>query len=79
AQLHFNHRSFCSFRISQKEKLSSNNYTWSPLMTAIVIQDNSTHVKSLAQREAQYAKSRKRILGSASPEEWPQEKLNADG
>uniref|UniRef100_A0A4W3JW11 NECAP endocytosis associated 2 n=1 Tax=Callorhinchus milii TaxID=7868 RepID=A0A4W3JW11_CALMI len=27
------------------------------------------HVKSLAQREAEYAEARKRILGSASPEE----------
>uniref|UniRef100_A0A673ZB49 SUZ RNA-binding domain-containing n=1 Tax=Salmo trutta TaxID=8032 RepID=A0A673ZB49_SALTR len=31
-------------------------------------------VKSLAQREAEYAEARKRILGSASPEESPQEK-----
>nr|XP_023862219.1 SUZ domain-containing protein 1-like [Salvelinus alpinus] len=95
------------FRISQKEKLSSNNSTRSPLKTAIVIQDDSPHaapppqirilkrpssnglpqgqnrpapqVKSLAQREEAYAKARKRILGSASREEWPQEKLNADG
>ncbi|KAM6978007.1 SUZ RNA-binding domain-containing [Aplochiton taeniatus] len=35
-------------------------------------------VKSLAQREAEYAEARKRILGSASPEESPQEKPNAD-
>ncbi|CAB1336371.1 unnamed protein product [Coregonus sp. 'balchen'] len=92
------------FRISQKEKVSSNNSTRSPLKTAIVIQDDSPHaalppqirilkrpssngslgspqgqnrpapqVKSLAQREAAYAEARKRILGSASPEESPQE------
>lgn len=36
-------------------------------------------VKSLAQREEAYAEARKRIQFSASPEEWPQEKLNADG
>lgn len=35
-------------------------------------------VKSLAQREAEYAEARKRILGSASPEESPQEKPNAE-
>ncbi|CAL8400759.1 unnamed protein product [Boreogadus saida] len=35
-------------------------------------------VKSLAQREAEYAEARKRILGSASPEESPQEKSNTD-
>lgn len=35
-------------------------------------------VKSLAQREAEYAEARKRILGSASPEESPQEKPNTD-
>lgn len=35
-------------------------------------------VKSLAQREAEYAEARKRILGSASPEESPQEKPSPD-
>lgn len=35
-------------------------------------------VKSLAQREAEYAEARKRILGSACPEETPQEKPNTD-
>ena len=35
-------------------------------------------VKSLAQREAEYAEARKRILGSTSPEESPQEKPNTD-
>ncbi|XP_062316014.1 SUZ domain-containing protein 1 [Osmerus eperlanus] len=35
-------------------------------------------VKSLAQREAEYAEARKRILGSASPEESPQEKPNTE-
>ncbi|CDQ59111.1 unnamed protein product [Oncorhynchus mykiss] len=96
-------------RISQKEKVSSNNTTQSPLKTGVVIQDDSPHaapppqirilkrpssngslgspqgqnrpvpqVKSLAQREAEYAEARKRILGSASPEESPQEKPNTD-
>ncbi|CAB1329730.1 unnamed protein product, partial [Coregonus sp. 'balchen'] len=96
-------------RISQKETVSSNNSTQSPLKTAIMIQDDSPHavplpqirilkrpssngslgspqgqnrptpqVKSLAQREAEYAEARKRILGSASPEESPQEKPNTD-
>ncbi|CAN9515695.1 unnamed protein product [Ophioblennius macclurei] len=35
-------------------------------------------VKSLAQREAEYAEARKRILGSACPEETPQDKQNTD-
>ncbi|KAM6981627.1 SUZ RNA-binding domain-containing [Tautogolabrus adspersus] len=35
-------------------------------------------VKSLAQREAEYAEARKRILGSACPEETPQDKPNTD-
>ncbi|XP_056129653.1 SUZ domain-containing protein 1 isoform X2 [Lampris incognitus] len=35
-------------------------------------------VKSLAQREAEYAEARKRILGSASPEESPQDKPTTD-
>ncbi|XP_068185665.1 SUZ RNA-binding domain-containing [Antennarius striatus] len=35
-------------------------------------------VKSLAQREAEYAEARKRILGSAGPEEMPQDKPSAD-
>ncbi|XP_003963011.1 SUZ RNA-binding domain-containing [Takifugu rubripes] len=35
-------------------------------------------VKSLAQREAEYAEARKRILGSACPEETPQDKANSD-
>lgn len=35
-------------------------------------------VKSLAQREAEYAEARKRILGSACPEEMPQDKPNTD-
>uniref|UniRef100_A0A3Q3XC19 SUZ domain-containing protein n=1 Tax=Mola mola TaxID=94237 RepID=A0A3Q3XC19_MOLML len=35
-------------------------------------------VKSLAQREAEYAEARKRILGSACPEEMPQEKPGTD-
>lgn len=35
-------------------------------------------VKSLAQREAEYAEARKRILGSACPEETPQDKPNID-
>ncbi|XP_071772782.2 SUZ RNA-binding domain-containing [Centroberyx gerrardi] len=96
-------------RISQKEKVSSNNSSRSPLKTAIVIQDDSLpaapppqirilkrpssngslgsplnqnrptpQVKSLAQREAEYAEARKRILGSASPEESPQDKPNTD-
>ncbi|XP_048839264.1 SUZ domain-containing protein 1 isoform X3 [Brienomyrus brachyistius] len=34
-------------------------------------------VKSLAQREAEYAEARRRILGSASPEESPQDSPNA--
>lgn len=35
-------------------------------------------VKSLAQREAEYAEARKRILGSACPEETSQDKANSD-
>lgn len=35
-------------------------------------------VKSLAQREAEYAEARKRILGSACPEEVPQDKPSSD-
>ncbi|XP_076022403.1 SUZ RNA-binding domain-containing [Genypterus blacodes] len=35
-------------------------------------------VKSLAQREAEYAEARKRILGSACPEEAPQDKPSSD-
>ncbi|XP_062397645.1 SUZ domain-containing protein 1 isoform X2 [Sardina pilchardus] len=36
-------------------------------------------VKSLAQREAEYAEARKRILGSATPDDTPpQERPNAD-
>lgn len=35
-------------------------------------------VKSLAQREAEYAEARRRILGSATPEDGPQERPNAD-
>ncbi|XP_023687076.1 SUZ RNA-binding domain-containing isoform X3 [Paramormyrops kingsleyae] len=34
-------------------------------------------VKSLAQREAEYAEARRRILGSASPDESPQDSPNA--
>ncbi|KAJ8016643.1 hypothetical protein DPEC_G00009370 [Dallia pectoralis] len=98
-----------NLRISQKERMSSNNSMRSPLKTAIMIQDNSPHtaplpqirilkrpssngslglppgqnrptpqVKSLAQREAEYAEARKRILGSASPEGTFQEKTNTE-
>ncbi|KAJ8412177.1 hypothetical protein AAFF_G00144440 [Aldrovandia affinis] len=35
-------------------------------------------VKSLAQREAEYAEARRRILGSASPDDLPQDRPNAD-
>uniref|UniRef100_A0A3B3ZSL2 SUZ RNA-binding domain-containing n=1 Tax=Periophthalmus magnuspinnatus TaxID=409849 RepID=A0A3B3ZSL2_9GOBI len=35
-------------------------------------------VKSLAQREAEYAEARKRILGSACPEDPPQDKASTD-
>lgn len=35
-------------------------------------------VKSLAQREAEYAEARKRILGSACPEETSQDKASSD-
>lgn len=38
----------------------------------------SPQVKSLAQREAEYAEARKRILGSAGPEEAPQDKAGTD-
>ncbi|XP_012681602.1 SUZ domain-containing protein 1 isoform X2 [Clupea harengus] len=34
--------------------------------------------KSLAQREAEYAEARKRILGSATPDDTPQERPNSD-
>ncbi|XP_064156776.1 SUZ domain-containing protein 1-like isoform X1 [Anguilla rostrata] len=35
-------------------------------------------VKSLAQREAEYAEARRRILGSATPDDSPQDRPNAD-
>lgn len=35
-------------------------------------------VKSLAQREAEYAEARRRILGSASPDDSPQDRPNSD-
>ncbi|XP_028850131.1 SUZ RNA-binding domain-containing isoform X2 [Denticeps clupeoides] len=35
-------------------------------------------VKTLAQREAEYAAARKRILGSATPEDTPQDSPNSD-
>ncbi len=38
----------------------------------------SPQVKSLAQREAEYAEARKRILGSATPDDTPQERPNSD-
>ncbi|TRZ02452.1 hypothetical protein DNTS_030280 [Danionella cerebrum] len=38
----------------------------------------SPQVKSLAQREAEYAEARKRILGSATPDDSPQERPNTD-
>ncbi|XP_054601719.1 SUZ RNA-binding domain-containing isoform X1 [Nothobranchius furzeri] len=53
---------------------SSNGSLGSPLN-----QNRPTpQVKSLAQREAEYAEARKRILGSACPEETPQDKPNTD-
>ncbi|XP_034027856.1 SUZ domain-containing protein 1 [Thalassophryne amazonica] len=96
-------------RISHREKESSRNSSWSPLKSAMVIQDNSLpaapppqirilkrpanngslgsplnpnkptlQVKSLAQREAEYAEARRRILGSACADETPQDKPNTD-
>ncbi|XP_048033905.1 SUZ domain-containing protein 1 isoform X1 [Megalobrama amblycephala] len=38
----------------------------------------SPQVKSLAQREAEYAEARKRILGSATPDDTPQERPNSE-
>ncbi|XP_067099768.1 SUZ RNA-binding domain-containing-like isoform X1 [Osmerus mordax] len=38
----------------------------------------SQHMKSLAQREAEYAEARLRILGSSSSEETQQDKTNID-
>lgn len=38
----------------------------------------SQQVKTLAQREAEYAEARRRILGSASSEETPQDKPNLE-
>lgn len=38
----------------------------------------SQQVKTLAQREAEYAEARRRILGSASSEETPQDKTNLE-
>ncbi|KAJ8395146.1 hypothetical protein AAFF_G00036020 [Aldrovandia affinis] len=35
-------------------------------------------VKSLAQREAEYAEARRRILGSATPEDAPQDRPNTE-
>ncbi|MFT7798335.1 SUZ domain-containing protein 1-like [Arapaima gigas] len=35
-------------------------------------------VKSLAQREAEYAEARRRILGSASPDDTPQDRPSTD-
>ncbi|KAJ7306598.1 hypothetical protein JRQ81_009984 [Phrynocephalus forsythii] len=50
-----------------------------PTSNGVLSNPNSTSrpafpVKSLAQREAEYAEARKRILGSASPEEEEQDK-----
>lgn len=50
-----------------------------PTSNGVLSNPNSTcrpafPVKSLAQREAEYAEARKRILGSASPEEEEQDK-----
>uniref|UniRef100_A0A3Q0S9K4 SUZ RNA-binding domain-containing n=1 Tax=Amphilophus citrinellus TaxID=61819 RepID=A0A3Q0S9K4_AMPCI len=48
-------------------------------LTSTLNQNRPTpQVKSLAQREAEYAEARKRILGSACPEEMPQDKPNID-
>ncbi|KAK1898153.1 SUZ domain containing protein 1 [Dissostichus eleginoides] len=63
-------------RISQKEKETTNNSLRSPLKTAM--NRPTPQVKSLAQREAEYAEARKRILGSACPDETPQDKPNTD-
>ncbi|XP_075882632.1 SUZ RNA-binding domain-containing-like [Nelusetta ayraudi] len=96
-------------RISQRERVSSNNSLQSPTRTTMVIQDESLpaapppqirilkrpvsngslgsplgqnrptpQIKSLAQREAEYAEARKRILGSACPEESPPDKPSND-
>ncbi|XP_061113641.1 SUZ domain-containing protein 1 [Conger conger] len=53
---------------------SSNGSLGSPLAPARPL----PQVKSLAQREAEYAEARRRILGSASPEDSPQDRPNTD-
>ncbi|XP_076133096.1 SUZ RNA-binding domain-containing isoform X1 [Alosa pseudoharengus] len=53
---------------------SSNGSLGSPLTQT----RPAPQVKSLAQREAEYAEARKRILGSATPDDTPQERPNAD-
>ncbi|KAJ8260218.1 hypothetical protein GJAV_G00178460 [Gymnothorax javanicus] len=53
---------------------SSNGSLGSPAVSSRAV----TQVKSLAQREAEYAEARKRILGSATPEDAPQDRPNTD-
>ncbi|XP_039972328.1 SUZ domain-containing protein 1-like isoform X2 [Xiphias gladius] len=53
-------------KINQEAKKSSFGSGVSPVQTAM-------QMKSLAQREAEYAEARRRILGSASSDETPQD------
>ncbi|KAG7472742.1 hypothetical protein MATL_G00112000 [Megalops atlanticus] len=53
---------------------SSNGSLGSPMAPARPV----PQVKSLAQREAEYAEARKRILGSATPDDTPQDRPSAD-
>ncbi|KAF7665851.1 hypothetical protein LDENG_00129430 [Lucifuga dentata] len=52
-------------KINQETKKSSFSLGGSPVRTAVM--------KSLAQREAEYAEARKRILGSATSDDTPQD------
>ncbi|KAG9332742.1 hypothetical protein JZ751_014841 [Albula glossodonta] len=53
---------------------SSNGSIGSPVAPARPL----PQVKSLAQREAEYAEARRRILGSATPDDTPQDRPNTD-
>lgn len=66
------HPTPCTPQIRILKRPTSNGVVNTPLSATRPLQQ----VKSLAQREAEYAEARKRILGSASPEE--EDKANPD-
>ncbi|XP_078281169.1 SUZ RNA-binding domain-containing isoform X1 [Rhinoraja longicauda] len=66
------HPTTCTPQIRILKRPTSNGVVNTPLSASRPL----PQVKSLAQREAEYAEARKRILGSASPEE--EDKANPD-